>query len=491
MAKVIHKIKVEVAKPNFFQAIVAKQFDKGSRFLNVTFVDEGEKIEIAKGSTVTINATRSDGGEKKFAGSVNSDGTATVPLTYWMLELEGKVKIDISVTDTSGSTLTSTSFNIEVEKASCGDSGVSEDDEEVDVLISLIKEVQNVKENYNVEQTYNPTSTKAQSGIAVAQAVEQALENFEGGNGSENINEEVKLKDATTGTIYALLVENGKLVLKNLGTDTPDEPDEPDTPDVPDVPDTPVDPDVVTEPYDTQKGIWGVGGARSHISISANSDYYQYSAIDKLFRITDYPAVFNVGSSYAVNGATYTEDGTFIQFVSNLTDKLEITDTNAKWIGVNIRIPDDDTPITEPFGLDECEFTYSNAEPLTIYSDFSSAIHNAVWNNGYFDQNDGVTIKNSAKCIYCEDYIDISSQDSISFSCPDGYIMRLFVYDENKQIVPNSILLRTEQATDTMKSTTIIPSSSAKYIRMHIETTTSSSISIDEKLNIEAKSFTY
>jgi lysophospholipase L1-like esterase len=172
MAKVIHKIKVEVAKPNFFQAIVAKQFDNGSRFLNVTFVNGEEKIEIAKGSTVTINATRSDGGEKKFAGSVNSDGTATVPLAYWMLELEGKVKSDISVTDTSGNTLTSTKFNIEVEKASCGDSGVSEDDEEVDVLISLIKEVQNVKENYDVEQTYDPNSTKAQSGIAVAQAME-------------------------------------------------------------------------------------------------------------------------------------------------------------------------------------------------------------------------------------------------------------------------------------------------------------------------------
>lgn len=173
MAKVIHKIKVEVAKPNFFQAIVAKQFDSGSRFLNVTFVDEGKNIEIAKGSTVTINARRSDGAEKKFAGTVNGDGTVTVPLAYWMLELEGKVDSDISVTDSSGSTLTSTKFGIEVERASCKDSGVSDDDAEVDVLIGLIKEVQNVKENYNVEQTYNPTSTNAISGTGVAEALEK------------------------------------------------------------------------------------------------------------------------------------------------------------------------------------------------------------------------------------------------------------------------------------------------------------------------------
>jgi hypothetical protein len=171
MAKVIHKIQVEVAKPNFFQAIVAKQFDSGSRFLQVTLADEGKKIEIAKGSTVTINARRSDGAEKKFAGTVNGDGTVTVPLVYWMLELEGKVHSDVSVTDALGSTLTSTKFDIEVERASCKDGGVSEDDAEVDVLISLIKEVQNIKDNYDVKQTYDPTSTNAISGAGVEDAL--------------------------------------------------------------------------------------------------------------------------------------------------------------------------------------------------------------------------------------------------------------------------------------------------------------------------------
>lgn len=173
MAKVIHKINVEVSKPNFFQAIVAKQYDSKSRWLRVTLVDNGEKITVADSSSVTINARRSDGGEKKFPGSVDrGQGTVLVPLAYWMLELEGTVKSDVTVTDTSGSILTTTSFTIEVERASCQSGDVSPDDANVDVLTGLILEVQNIKENYNVEQTYNPSSTHAQSGVAIAQALE-------------------------------------------------------------------------------------------------------------------------------------------------------------------------------------------------------------------------------------------------------------------------------------------------------------------------------
>ena len=311
----------------------------------------------------------------------------------------------------------------------------------------------------------------------------EALENFEGGSGSGNINTEIKLRDAITGNIYALLVENSKLVLKNSGADTPD------TPDDPDVPDTPDDPDVITEPFNTQIGIWGVAQARNNTSVGS---YKYYSAIDKPFRITDYPAVFSVDSDYTVNGAIYKEDGTFIEFISNLTNNLEVSNTNAKWIGINIRIPDDETVLTEPFGLDDCEFIYSNAKPLTIYSDFSSVVHNAVWKMGYFNINlSGIPVTSSAKCIYCEDYIDISSQDSISLTCPDGYYLRLFLYDENKTIKGNSFLLDSDLVKSDMKSITIVPSPDSKYMRMHLETKTASSMSTDEKLNVEVKSFTY
>ena len=167
MAQVIKEIQVEVSKPNFFQAIVAKQFDSKSRWLRATLVDNGEKITVPDGAAVTINARRSDGGESRFGGSVDKGkGTVLVPLSAWMLQLEGTVKSDITVSS-SGKILTTTSFVIEVERASCQDSGVSEDDANVDILTQLILDVQAIKPDI----TYDPTSTNAQSGIAVEDAV--------------------------------------------------------------------------------------------------------------------------------------------------------------------------------------------------------------------------------------------------------------------------------------------------------------------------------
>lgn len=120
MAQIIKEINVEVAKPNLFQAIVAKQCDNNSRFLKATFVNENEKIEIDPTFNVTINATRPDGEHKRFEGVTNDDGTVTVPLSLWMLELTGTLYCDISIYN-ANSKLTSTSFNVNVEEAACED----------------------------------------------------------------------------------------------------------------------------------------------------------------------------------------------------------------------------------------------------------------------------------------------------------------------------------------------------------------------------------
>ena len=140
MLKLIQDITLEVSKPNLFQAIVAKQNDYGSRFLKVTFVNNGEKIEINPALYATINATRPDGLSKKFDSTINEDGTVTAPLTSWILEMPGMVTCDISVMTDTGK-LTSTDFSINVNTAACTDDDVSED-ENHDVLIDLINEVE-------------------------------------------------------------------------------------------------------------------------------------------------------------------------------------------------------------------------------------------------------------------------------------------------------------------------------------------------------------
>lgn len=137
MAQVIREISVDVAKANVFQAIVAKQNDDNSRFLKVTLTNEGAKLEIVKTSTVTINALREDGAAKAFLGTVNEDGTVTVPLVNWILELDGNVKCDITVVDAESRKLTSTMFTLAVEEAAYLGDDVSQD-ENYDLLIQLL-----------------------------------------------------------------------------------------------------------------------------------------------------------------------------------------------------------------------------------------------------------------------------------------------------------------------------------------------------------------
>jgi hypothetical protein len=143
MAIVIKPITVEVSKPNVFQAIAAKQNDSNSRFLKVTFVNEGEKIYITPSAKVTINAERNDGQSNSFFGMVNEDGTATVPIHSWILELPGYVDCDVSIIE-EDSKLTSTTFTLLVEEASHGSDDISTD-EQYDVLGELINEVKEMQ----------------------------------------------------------------------------------------------------------------------------------------------------------------------------------------------------------------------------------------------------------------------------------------------------------------------------------------------------------
>lgn len=144
MASVLREITVDVAQLNRFQAIVAKQYDRQSRYLKVHLTNMGDEIEADQGATVVINARREDGVAKSFLGEVNNDGTVTVPLTYWMLELDGMVKCDISIIVGTESVLTTTLFELEVQEAAADEESV-EADEDYGILVGLIQEVETLK----------------------------------------------------------------------------------------------------------------------------------------------------------------------------------------------------------------------------------------------------------------------------------------------------------------------------------------------------------
>jgi hypothetical protein len=164
MAKIIQEIELEVAKPNLFQAIVAKQNDYNSRFLKVAFVNNGEKINIDATLTATINAERPDGASKRFDAVVNDDGTVTAPLTGWMLELQGFVSCDISVITADGK-LTTTDFSINVNEAACCDADIS-NDEDYDVLKDLIIKVETLEENLDLSDYVKNTQFADKDGNA-------------------------------------------------------------------------------------------------------------------------------------------------------------------------------------------------------------------------------------------------------------------------------------------------------------------------------------
>lgn len=150
MAIVIKPITVEVSKPNIFQAIAAKQYDSNSRFLKVTFVNEGEMIPVLPTSKVSINAKRPDGASDSFFGEVNDDGTATVPLHSWILELAGFVDCDVSIIDSEGRMLTCTKFSLLVEEAANDSEDVS-DEEQQNVLSELLKAIETLTPKYSKE----------------------------------------------------------------------------------------------------------------------------------------------------------------------------------------------------------------------------------------------------------------------------------------------------------------------------------------------------
>lgn len=144
MAKIVKSLSLDVSLQNRIQAVLAKQYDKDSRFLKIRMTNEGEPVTIEQTSIVTINALRADNTSKAFSGEVNEDGTVTVPMTYWMLELDDKVSCDISVTDAQGRKLSTLNFTIEVEHANYAGDDISTDDK-YDVLTQLIAEVSELK----------------------------------------------------------------------------------------------------------------------------------------------------------------------------------------------------------------------------------------------------------------------------------------------------------------------------------------------------------
>lgn len=147
MAMIIKEISAAVDEKNNVPVIVAKQKDFKSRFINVRLINSGGFMKIQKNANVIANFKRGDGEAKSFAGGVNEDGTVKILLPFWVLELSDTAVCDISIIEPDGSKLTSMSFNIVVEEAANPENSDISEDDDYEILLSLINEVQALKEH--------------------------------------------------------------------------------------------------------------------------------------------------------------------------------------------------------------------------------------------------------------------------------------------------------------------------------------------------------
>lgn len=196
MATILKELTVDVAQLNRFAAVVAKQYDKQSRFLKVHLTNEGIPIVVAAGTTVTINARRADGTGRSFYGSVNEDGSVNVPITYWMLELDDTVECDISlISDNNEVMLTSTLFQIEVQYAAVGTDEI-EEDEDYPILLQLLQEVEDAVEEVD-------------RAVAAVDALEERQFYIFDDTRNKKYTAEVRVSNGSPKLVYDEVVEGG------------------------------------------------------------------------------------------------------------------------------------------------------------------------------------------------------------------------------------------------------------------------------------------
>lgn len=229
MAQIIREMRVDVSQPNVFQAIVAKQLDCNSRFLKITLVDFGVKIEVPETAKVTINANRPDGKSQSFVGVANNDGTITVPLAQWMLEVAGELKCDVSVINTiDNKRLTSTDFFVNVQEAANKSTDISENP---DGEIRVITPTQKIDENSSddeypsakaVYDLDNITATASGSAITI-ESSQAPLQNLKlyghtEQNGTPTPDAPIPLVSVGDSGSFEVGVYSGKNLYKNQGT---------------------------------------------------------------------------------------------------------------------------------------------------------------------------------------------------------------------------------------------------------------------------------
>jgi hypothetical protein len=201
MTEILQQIAPNVSQLNRFPPVVVKQYDKGLRTIRATIMDGKTPLTADPACTVLVNARRQDGEAKSFAGAVNEDGTVSVPVAYWMTEVEGSVYCDISLVGNEA-VLTTTTFELCVQYAANGDGDVSQDDD-VGILVDLISQCRDIETVEALRVKAEAARVEAENARVTAENERASAEETRKSNETTRKSNETKRQNAETARATA------------------------------------------------------------------------------------------------------------------------------------------------------------------------------------------------------------------------------------------------------------------------------------------------
>lgn len=170
MSKSVLNVSLDAIRPAQPGVIHARQNDINSRFLRAEILSDGTPLIIHENYTAMLNAKRSDGESNAYICEINPNGTVTVPLSSWLLEVAGTVKCDLSIYDGNSARLTTTSFEVYVDEETFDGIPIA-DDENYSVLLQLVDNVSELGATIEAAEAQRQ-SAEAEREMSIAAALE-------------------------------------------------------------------------------------------------------------------------------------------------------------------------------------------------------------------------------------------------------------------------------------------------------------------------------
>ena len=134
----VANLTLDTVRRNNIPPLIVPQGDYGARVIRAVITEQGKPVTVESAAAVSIVAERSGDGEAlAFSGKVNADGSVTVPVTQWMLDVpENYVTCHIEATGIDYKYST-THFLIEPEKKA-NPTEITPDDPRKDVVTEVL-----------------------------------------------------------------------------------------------------------------------------------------------------------------------------------------------------------------------------------------------------------------------------------------------------------------------------------------------------------------